>query len=89
MCVAGAGVMHGAMKNTKATGGVCLGDGKTGIGHDETSLGAGPGGWRSALPQPVNVEITAEGPNGYADGRDRRSSGKYRLNWLTHVSALT
>ena len=41
--------MHGAKKDRKAAGGVCLGDGKTGIRHDETSLGAGPGGWRIVL----------------------------------------
>jgi len=61
---------------------VCLDDGKTGAGHDETSVGAGPGGWRSVLPQPIDFEIAVKGRNGYSDGRNRRSSGECRVNWV-------
>ncbi len=60
-CAAGAGLIEVITARGKATGEVCLDDGKTGVQCDETAAGVDPRGWRSVWSQPVNFTIVAEG----------------------------
>ncbi len=69
-------------KERKATGDVCPDAEKHGRPQHETTIGAGPGGGRSALPTCIGLQIAMESQNGYSDGRNRWSSGECRLTIL-------
>ncbi len=77
--IADAGLSYAAIAERKATGKVCLDDGKTWIARHETTAASDPGGRTSALPQFVSFEIAVQGQNRYADARNRRSSRECRL----------
>ncbi|HSR55212.1 MAG TPA: hypothetical protein VLN73_03155 [Alphaproteobacteria bacterium] len=66
----------------RATGEVCLGDGKNEVEREESGYGCGLKGGTSVFSQPITEEIVNEGLDGHHHRQKRRSSGKCRFSLL-------